>query len=77
MAEENAARRDWYEERSDGSLDLPHFLLAARRLALEVCRVSEIHGLGGEAQAGLETRGQRELSADEREESRIEEIRGD
>ena len=35
--------------------------------------MSEIHGLGGEAQAGLETRGQRELSAEEREESRIEE----
>ena len=73
MAEENAAKRDWYEERSDGSLDFPHFLSAARRLALEVRRASEIHGLGGEAQAGLETRGQRELSAEEREESRIEE----
>ena len=72
MAEENAARRDWYEE-SDGSLDFPHFLSAARRLALEVRRVSEIHGLGGEARAGLETGGQRELNAEEREESRIEE----
>ena len=73
MAEENVARRDWYEERSDGSLDFPHFLSAARRLFLEVRRVSEIHGLGGEARAGLETGGQRELSAEEREESRIEE----
>ena len=73
MAEENAARRDWYEERSDGSLDFPHFLSAVCRLALEVRRVSEIHGLGGEARAGLETRGQIELSAEEREESRIEE----
>ena len=32
---------------SDGSLDFPHFLSAARRLALEVRRVSEIHGLEG------------------------------
>ena len=72
MAEENATRRDWYEERS-GSLDFAHFLSAAHRLALEVCRASEIHGLGGEARAGLETRGQRELNAEEREESRIEE----
>ena len=69
MAEENAARRDWYE----GSLDFPHFLSTARRLALEVRRVSEIHGLRGEARSGLETGGQRELSAEEREESRIEE----
>ena len=72
MAEENAARRDWYEERSDGCLDFPLILLAALRLALEVRRVSEMHGLGGEARAGLETRGQREISAEEREESRIE-----
>ena len=35
MAEENATRRDWYEERSDGSLDFPYFLSAARRLDLE------------------------------------------
>ena len=35
--------------------------------------MSEIHGQGGEARAGLETRGQRELSAEEREESRIKE----
>ena len=34
--------------------------------------MSEIHGLGGEARAGLETGGQRELSAEEREESRVE-----
>ena len=73
FAEENAARRDWHEERSDGFLDFPHFLSAARRLALEVRRVSETHGLGGEAQAGLETRGLKELGAEEREESRIEE----
>ena len=66
MAEENAARRDWYEERADGSLDFPHFLSAARSLALEVRKVSEFHGLGGEARAGLETGGQRELSAEER-----------
>ena len=75
MAEENAARRDWYEERSNGSLDFPHFLSAARGLALEVRRVSEIHGLGGEARAGLETRGQRQLSAEEKEESSIEEAK--
>ena len=73
MAEQNAARRGWYEERSDGSLDFPHFLSATRRLALEVRRVSEIHGLGVEARASLETGGQRELSAEDREESRIEE----
>ena len=72
MAEENVARSDWYEERFDGSLDFPHFLSAARRLALEVHRASEIHGLGVEARAGLETR-QRDLSAEEREESRVEE----
>ena len=59
IEEKNAARRDWYEERSDGSLDFPYFLSAARRLALEVRRVSEIHGLGGEARAGLETRTER------------------
>ena len=35
--------------------------------------MSEIHGLGGEARAGLETGGQRELRAEEREESRVEE----
>ena len=35
--------------------------------------MSEIHGLGGEARAVLETGGQRELSAEEREESRVEE----
>ena len=63
---------NWYEEQSDGSLDLPQFLSAARRLALEV-REGWSHGLGGEARAGLETRGQRELSAEEREESRVEE----
>ena len=69
MAEENATRRDW----CDGSLDFSHFLSAACRLALVVRRVSEIHGLGGEAQAGLETRGQRELSTEETAESRVEE----
>ena len=72
MAEENAARRDWYEERSDGSLDFPHFLSAARRLALEVRRASGIHGLGGMG-CSSRPRGQRVLSAEEREESRIEE----
>ena len=59
------------EEKSDGSLDFPHFLSATRRLALEVL---EVHGLGWEGQAGLETRGRRVkgLSAEEREESGVE-----
>ena len=43
---------------------VPHFLSTVCRLAQEERRASDIYGLGGEARAGLETRGQRELSAE-------------
>ena len=59
------------EERSDGSLDFRHFLSAAQRLTLEERRTSDIHGQGGVERVGLGTRGQRESSAEERDDSRV------